>query len=106
MSGSVAQHKVLAPEAGFRYHRRTTTRGLKSNWEVRSAFVVTCVNGKTFFFLWFLWFFKDYKPEVPSHNSFESQLCGTLKNPHARHSSSSCVFFSPGLIGVTHYVEF
>ena len=35
------------------------------------------------FFLWFLWFFKDYKPEVPSHNSFESQLCGTLKNPHA-----------------------
>ena len=31
----------------------------------------------------FLWFFKDYKPEVPSHNSFESQLCGTLKNPHA-----------------------
>ena len=27
--------------------------------------------------------FKDYKPEVPSHNSFESQLCGTLKNPHA-----------------------
>ena len=31
----------------------------------------------------FLWFFKDYKPEVPSHNSFESQLCGTLQNPHA-----------------------
>ena len=30
-----------------------------------------------------LWFFKDYKPKVPSHNSFESQLCGTLKNPHA-----------------------
>ena len=29
-----------------------------------------------------LWVFKDYKPEVPSHNSFESQLCGTLKNPH------------------------
>ena len=27
--------------------------------------------------------FKDYKPEVPSHNSLESQLCGTLKNPHA-----------------------
>ena len=26
---------------------------------------------------------KDYKPEVPSHNSFESQLCGTLQNPHA-----------------------
>ena len=35
------------------------------------------------FFLWLLRFFKDYKPEVPSHNSFESQLCGTLKNPHA-----------------------
>ena len=27
----------------------------------------------------FLWFFKGYKPEVPSHNSFESQLCETLK---------------------------
>ena len=26
-------------------------------------------------------FFKDYKPEVPSHNSFESQR--TLKNAHA-----------------------
>ena len=35
------------------------------------------------FFLWLLRFFKDYKPEVASHNSFESQLCGTLKNPHA-----------------------
>ena len=35
------------------------------------------------FSLWFLWFFKAYKPEVLSHNSFESQLCGTLKNPHA-----------------------
>ena len=22
----------------------------------------------------------DYKPEVPSHNYFKSQLCGTLKN--------------------------
>ena len=31
----------------------------------------------------FFCFFKDYKPEVRSHNSFESQLCGTLKNPHA-----------------------
>ena len=30
-----------------------------------------------------LCFFKDYKPEVPSHNSFESQLCVTLKNAHA-----------------------
>ena len=30
-----------------------------------------------------IWVFKDYKPEVPSHNSFESLLCGTLKNPHA-----------------------
>ena len=29
--------------------------------------------------------FKDYKPEVLSHNSFKSQLCGTLKNPHAIH---------------------
>ena len=35
------------------------------------------------FFYGFYGFFKDYKPEVPSHNSFESQLCGTLKNPHA-----------------------
>jgi len=25
-------------------------------------------------FLWFLGIFKDYKPDVPSHNSFESQL--------------------------------
>ena len=37
----------------------------------------------SFFLCFFLWFFKDYKPDVPSHNSFESQLCGTLKNPHA-----------------------
>ena len=79
----MAQHKVLAREAGARYHRRTTTRGLKSNWEVSAAFVTTRANSYTFFLLWFLWFFKDYKPEVPSHNSFESQLCGTLKNPHA-----------------------
>ena len=35
------------------------------------------------FFYGFHGFFKDYKPEVPSHNSFESQLSGTLKNPHA-----------------------
>ena len=34
-------------------------------------------------FFFSLWFFKDYKPEVPSHNSFESHLCGTLKNPQA-----------------------
>ena len=27
-------------------------------------------------------FFKDCRPEVPSHNPFESQLCGTLKNPN------------------------
>ena len=27
--------------------------------------------------------FKDYKREVPGHNSFKSQLYGTLKNPHA-----------------------
>ena len=26
--------------------------------------------------------FKDYKPEVPCHNSFEFQLCEMLKNPH------------------------
>ena len=37
----------------------------------------------SFFFHGFYGFFKDYKPEVPSHNSFESQLCETLKNPHA-----------------------
>ena len=36
----------------------------------------------SFFFYGFC-FFKDYKPELSSHNSFESQLCGTLKNPHA-----------------------
>ena len=34
------------------------------------------------FFNGFYGFFKDYKPQVLSHNSFESQLCGTLKNPH------------------------
>ena len=48
---SVAQHKVLAREAGVRYHRRTTTRGLKSNWEISAAFVTTCANGYTFFFV-------------------------------------------------------
>ena len=74
--GSVAQHRVLAWEAGVRYHSWTITRGLKRKCEVNAAFVTTR-------FLWFLWFFKDYKPEVPSHNSFESQLSGTLKNPHA-----------------------
>ena len=37
----------------------------------------------SFFFYGFYGFFKGYKPEVPFHNSFESQLCGTLKNPHA-----------------------
>ena len=26
--------------------------------------------------------FKDYKPEVLSHNSLESHRCGTLKYPH------------------------
>ena len=31
----------------------------------------------------FLMVFTDYKLEVPSHNAFESQLCGTLKNPNA-----------------------
>ena len=80
---SVAQHRVLAREAVVRYHGRTTIRGLKSNWEVCAAFVTTRGYGQTFFSLWFLWFFKDYRPEVPSHNSFESQLCGKLKNPHA-----------------------
>ena len=27
----------------------------------------------------FKWFFQDYKPEVLSHSSFKSQLCGSLK---------------------------
>ena len=61
----------------FRYHRRTTTRG------VSAAFVAHVRMVRLSFFLWFLWFCKDYKHEVPSHNSFESQLCGTLKNPYA-----------------------
>ena len=34
------------------------------------------------FFLKVFMVFKDYKPEVPSHNSFEFQLCEMLKNPH------------------------
>ena len=75
------QHSVLALKDGVRYHRRIATRGPKSKFEVCAVFVNIRANG--LFFLWFLWFFKDYKPEVPSHNSFESQLCGTLKNPHA-----------------------
>ena len=47
---SVAQHRVLAREAGVRYHGRTTIRGLKSNWEVCAAFVTTRGYGQTFFF--------------------------------------------------------
>ena len=74
------QHRVLARKAGVRYPRRIATRDPKGKLEVRAVFVNIRANGYTFFFLWF---FKDYKPEVPSHNSFESQLCGTLKNPHA-----------------------
>ena len=35
------------------------------------------------FFNGFYGFFKDYKPQVLSHNSFESQLSGTVKNPHS-----------------------
>ena len=81
--GSVAQHRVHAREARVRCHGRVTTRVLKSNWEVSSTFISTRANGKAFFFLWFLRFFKGYKPEVPSHNSFEFQLCGMLKSPHA-----------------------
>ena len=48
----------------------------------------------------FSWFLQDYKPEVPSHNSFESQLCGMLKNPHtirkekARSSPCCGLFFT------------
>ena len=79
----MAQPRVLAREAGVRYHGRTNTRDLKSNWEVSAAFFTKRANGYTIFFLWFLCFFKDYKSEVPSHSSFESQLCETLKNPHA-----------------------
>ena len=40
---------------------------------------------KRVIFLMVLWIFKDYEPAVLFHNSFESQLCGTLKkskNPH------------------------
>ena len=42
---SVAQHMVLALEAGVRYHGRTITRGFKSNWELSAAFVTTRANG-------------------------------------------------------------
>ena len=49
-------------------------------------------------FLGFLRFFKDYKPEVLSHNYFEFQPCGMLKNPHAickekARSSQCCGLF-------------
>ena len=43
----------------------------------------TCEWLEFLFFYDFYGFFKDYEPEVPSHNFFESQLCGTLKNAHA-----------------------
>ena len=42
---SVAQHKVLAREAGIRFHRRTATRGLRNNREVSAAFVTIRANG-------------------------------------------------------------
>ena len=45
-----AQHRVLAREVGVRYHGRTTTRGIKSNWEVSATVVTTRANGETFFF--------------------------------------------------------
>ena len=64
-----------------RYHGRTTTRGFKSNREVRAAFVTTRANGSFFY-----GFFKDYKPEVRSHNSFESRLCGMLIKEPTRYS--------------------
>ena len=51
-------------------------------WVLLLSLHVRMVRLSSFFFNDFC-FFKDYKPEVPSHNSFESQLCGTLKNPHA-----------------------
>ena len=34
-----AQHRVLAREVGVRYHGRTTTRGIKSNWDVSATVV-------------------------------------------------------------------
>ena len=46
--------------------------------------------GLTFFMVFM--FFKDYKPEVPTHNSFESQLSGTLKNPHANRKEKGTEF--------------
>ena len=59
--GSGAQHRVLAREAGVRYHGRTTPRGFNtprgSNWEVSAAFVTTRANGWTFFFFLVLMFF-------------------------------------------------
>ena len=96
----MAQHRVSAREAGVRYQGRVTIRVLKSNEEVSSTVVSTRANGWAFFFLWFLRFFKGYKPEVPSHNSFEFQLCGMLKSPQAirkekARSSWCCV---PGVV--------
>ena len=85
--GSVAQHRLFARVAGVRYHDRTTFRA--NGWTL-------FFNGLSFFFMVFM-FFKEYNPEVPSHNSFESQLYGTLKNPHAirkeKARSSRCCGF-------------
>ena len=54
LCGSVVQHRVLAREAGVRYHGRTTSRGFKGNGEVSSAFFSTRANG--FFFYSFYGF--------------------------------------------------
>ena len=46
----MAQHRVLAREAGVRYHGSTNTRGFKSNWEVSAAFISTHVMNGAFFY--------------------------------------------------------
>ena len=89
----MVQHRVLAREADDRYHGRTTSRGLKVTGKQ-----VLSLSLLVLFFYSFYGFFKEYKPEVPSHNSLESELCGTLKNPYAirkenARSSRSCGLF-------------
>ena len=71
---SMAQHRVLAQEAGVGYNGLTAARRLFTTE------LCHCTCERLDFFCGV---FKDYKPEVPFHNSFQSQLCGMLKYPHS-----------------------
>ena len=76
--GSVAQHRVIAWHAGVRYIRAEPLLEVLKITEEKLQPLSLHVRMVRFSFM----VFKDYKPEVPSHNSFESQLCRTLNNPH------------------------